>query len=312
MYICAFKNNVMQQTKILVTGSKGQLGYELQQASVHFPQRSFLFVDIDELDITNRDEVREFVEQHRPQFIINAAAYTAVDAAEDNPALAEQVNAFAVGNLVTATFAVNAYLLHLSTDYVFDGRKTSPYVETDAVHPTSVYGATKLEGEQAVLSYNRGLIVRTSWLYSPVGNNFVRTMLRLGAERERVSVVADQVGSPTYAADLARALLHIVELVAEQPKRFVPGLFHYANAGACSWYEFAKQIMHTGKRRCRVGPCTTADYPTRAARPLYSVLECRKIRDTYGVDCPAWDDGLQRCFQAMNSQQYLLTNNQSI
>ncbi|MDR1680803.1 MAG: dTDP-4-dehydrorhamnose reductase [Prevotellaceae bacterium] len=289
--------------KILVTGSKGQLGYALQSLAAHFPQWRFVFVDIDELDITAGDEVMEFTGLHRPDIIINTAAYTAVDKAEDEPAAAEQVNAFAAGNLVKAAFAVNAYLLHISTDYVFDGEATAPYQETDAVNPLSVYGRTKLEGERAVLSYNRGMVVRTSWLYSPGGNNFVRTMLRLGCEQDHLRVVADQTGSPTFAADLAVALLRITEQIAAEPKRFDAGIFHYANAGACSWYEFAKKIMHWGKCSCRVEPCTTADYPTKARRPRNSVLDCNKIQRVYGVAIPAWEDALKRCLKAMNAPQ---------
>ncbi|MDR2362113.1 MAG: dTDP-4-dehydrorhamnose reductase [Prevotellaceae bacterium] len=289
--------------KILVTGSRGQLGYELQQFAASFPQGRFVFVDIDELDITDGDEVMEFVSLHRPEFIINTAAYTAVDRAEDEPVAAERVNAFAVGHLVKAAFSVNAYLLHVSTDYVFDGKKTEPYVETDAVNPLSVYGRTKLEGERAVQSYKRGIVVRTSWLYSSTGNNFVRTMLRLGGERDSVRVVNDQVGSPTYAADLAAALLRIVAKVAVQPGLFEAGIFHYTNAGACSWYEFAEKIMHGGQCDCRVEPCTTEDYPTKARRPAHSVLGCGKIQRVYDVVAPAWDDALKRCLKAIIAKQ---------
>jgi dTDP-4-dehydrorhamnose reductase len=291
----------MKQTmKILVTGSNGQLGYELRQLATQFPQGRFVFADIEELDITSSDEVMSFVCLHQPAFIINAAAYTAVDNAEDNPAAARQVNAVAVGHLVKAAFAVNAYLLHISTDYVFDGKKTTPYLETDAVNPLSVYGQTKLEGEHAVQSYKRGLVVRTSWLYSSVGTNFVRTMLRLGCERASVRVVSDQVGSPTYAADLAAALYRIIGQTAEQPALFVPGIFHYANANTCSWYEFAKKIMYWSKCACQVEPCTTDDYPTKARRPAHSMLDCGKIQQTYGVVAPLWENALRRCLKTLN------------
>ncbi len=287
--------------KVLVTGSKGQLGREIQQAAADFPQLSFLYADIDELDITKGDDVREYMELHQPKFIINTAAYTAVDKAEDERDAASLINAVAVGNLVKAAFAVNAYLLHISTDYVFDGKKTTPYVETDTVNPLSVYGQTKLEGEQAVASYNKGMTVRTAWLYSAAGNNFVNTMLRLGAERSELRVVNDQFGSPTYAADLALALLQIVAKLVAQPKTFVPGVYHYTNEGVCTWCDFAKRIMKLGHRSCTVIPCTTAEYPTKAHRPQYSVLSKDKIKQTYGIDIPAWEDGLERCFERLKS-----------
>ncbi|MDR2359473.1 MAG: dTDP-4-dehydrorhamnose reductase [Prevotellaceae bacterium] len=278
--------------KILITGSKGQLGSALQAAAVRFPQLALIATDVEELNITNRNEVVEFVEMHRPGCIINAAAYTAVDKAEDERPLAELVNAVAVGHLVAAALPVGAYLLHVSTDYVFDGNKTTPYLETDPVNPLSVYGETKLEGEQAVLSYKRGLVVRTAWLYSAVGANFFTAMLRLGAERKELKVVNDQFGSPTSAGDLADALLQIAAQIADAPQRFTHGIFHYTNAGACSWYDFAQQIMEKSKCPCRVLPCTTAEYPTKAHRPQYSVLNCEKIKNTYGITAPHWQDAL--------------------
>jgi dTDP-4-dehydrorhamnose reductase len=286
--------------KVLITGGKGQLGRALQAAAARFPQLSLLMTDVEELNITNRNEVAEFMELHRPAFIINAAAYTAVDKAEDERPLAELVNAVAVGNLVAAALPVNAYLLHVSTDYVFDGKKTTPYVETDPVNPLSVYGETKLEGEQAALSYKRGMVVRTAWLYSAAGANFLTTMLRLGAERKELKVVNDQFGSPTHAADLAEALLQIVAQVAEAPRRFTHGVFHYTNAGACSWYDFARLIMEKSQSACRVLPCTTAEYPTKAHRPQYSVLNCEKIKQVYGVTAPDWQDALLRELRVKN------------
>ena len=280
--------------KILVTGSKGQLGNALQAAGARFPQLTMIATDVEELNITNRNEVAEFVEMHRPGCIINAAAYTAVDKAEDERPLAELVNAVATGHLVAVALPVGAYLLHVSTDYVFDGNKTTPYLETDPVNPLSVYGETKLEGEQAVLSYKRGLVVRTAWLYSAAGTNFLTTMLRLGATHKELKVVNDQFGSPTSAGDLADALLQIAAQIADAPQRFTHGIFHYTNAGACSWYDFAQQIMEKGNRPCRVLPCTTAEYPTKARRPQYSVLNCDKIKNIYGITPPPWQEALAK------------------
>jgi len=283
--------------KVLVTGSKGQLGRELQRVAATFPQLSFIYTDVDELNITKGDDAREFMELHRPAFIINTAAYTAVDKAEDEHDAAALLNGIAVGNLVKAAFVVNAHLLHISTDYVFDGNKKTPYVETDMINPLSVYGQTKLEGERAVASYNKGMTVRTAWLYAAEGNNFVNTMLRLGAERTELSVVNDQYGSPTYAGDLANTLLQIITNVAVQPKAFVPGMYHYTNEGMCTWYDFAERIMQLGQRSCKVLPCTTDDYPTKAHRPQYSVLNCEKIKQTYGISIPTWENALTRCFE---------------
>jgi dTDP-4-dehydrorhamnose reductase len=281
--------------KVLVTGSNGQLGKELQKAAGRYPKLSLIYTDIAELNITKRSNVEEFITLHRPDFIINTAAYTAVDKAEDERPQAAQINAVAVGNLVAAALSVNTYLLHISTDYVFDGAKTTPYVETDTVNPLSVYGQTKLEGEQAVLSYKRGMVVRTAWLYAAAGANFLNTMLRFSAERKELSVVNDQFGAPTYAADLADALLQIVAQIADTPKKFQHGIYHYTNAGVCSWYDFAVRIMALGNRDCRVLPCTTAEYPTKAHRPPYSVLNTEKIQNVYGIVPPAWEDGLKRC-----------------
>ncbi|MDR3350683.1 MAG: dTDP-4-dehydrorhamnose reductase [Prevotellaceae bacterium] len=278
--------------KILITGSKGQLGNALRAAAGRFPQLSLIAVDVDELNITNRSDVLEFIALHRPGFIINAAAYTAVDKAEDERPQAGLVNAVAVGHLVAGALPVGAYLLHVSTDYVFDGKKHTPYLETDLVNPLSVYGQTKLEGEQAALSYKRGIVVRTAWLYSATGANFLTTMLRLGATRKELKVVNDQFGSPTSAGSLADALLQIVAQIADTPQRFTHGIFHYTNAGVCSWYDFARQIMEKSTSPCHVLPCTTAEYPAKAHRPAYSVLNCDKIKNTYGITPPHWQEAL--------------------
>jgi len=289
-------------TKILVAGSNGQLGNELQIAAKAFPQFSFIFTDIEELNIAKSGDVAAFLDKHQPNYIINTAGYTAVDKAEEERHHAMLANAVAVGNLVTSALTIGAYLLHISTDYVFDGKKTTPYVETDAVNPISVYGETKLKGEEMILSYQRGLIIRTAWLYSSFGNNFVKTMLRLSTEKSELRVVNDQIGTPTYAADLALALLQIIEKSSLQPRGFINGIFHYANEGVCTWFDFAQKIMDFGNRLTVVKPCTTADYPTKATRPPYSVLSKEKIKQAYGITIPTWENALKRCLKVLNEK----------
>ena len=289
-------------TKILVTGSNGQLGNELQVAAKAFPQFSFIFADIEELNIAKSGDVAAFLDKHQPNYIINTAGYTAVDKAEEERHHAMLANAVAVGNLVTSALTIGAYLLHISTDYVFDGKKTTPYVETDAVNPISVYGETKLKGEEMILSYQRGLIIRTAWLYSSFGNNFVKTMLRLSTEKSELRVVNDQIGTPTYAADLALALLQIIDKSSSQPRGFINGIFHYVNEGVCTWFDFAQKIMDFGNRLTVIKPCTTADYPTKATRPPYSVLSKEKIKQAYGVNIPTWENALKRCLKVLNEK----------
>ena len=289
-------------TKVLITGSKGQLGNEIRQWTNSFPKFSFIFTDIEELDITKTNDVSAFIEKHRPEFIINTAGYTAVDKAEDEKEQAMLVNALAVKNLVDAAAQTNACFIHISTDYVFDGKKTTPYLETDAVNPISVYGETKLKGENIVLSYKNGIVVRTAWLYSSFGNNFVKTMLRLSTEKSELRVVNDQIGTPTYAADLAMVLLQMINKIATNSQNFVGGIFHYANEGVCTWFDFAQKIMDFGNRLTVVKPCTTADYPTKATRPPYSVLSKEKIKQAYGVNIPTWENALKRCLKVLNEK----------
>lgn len=298
--------------KIVVTGSNGQLGNELRdidRSGRYAGRYAFHFTDVTELDITNREAVRSFIAAEQPSWIINAAAYTAVDKAEGDTALAERLNADAVAYLVEAAQAVGAGLVQVSTDYVFDGHKPADghaWTETEPTAPQSVYGRTKRRGEEYALAYGRSFVVRTAWLYSTYGNNFVKTMLRLGAERSELRVVNDQWGTPTYAADLAAALMRMVEVADEAPegqKEALYGLYHYTDEGMTTWCDFAREIMRLGGRSCTVGAITTAEYGAAAPRPEWSVLSKRKIRETFAVEVPAWEDSLKRCIERLGTEQ---------
>lgn len=287
-------NHSLDMIPVLVTGSRGQLGDAISRRMDRFPAYTFTLTDIDELDLCDKKAVLDFVRRGRYAYIINCAAYTAVDRAESDAERCLSINRDAVGHLATAAHEVGARIIHISTDYVFDGRATRPYREDDTPSPTSVYGRTKLAGEQLLLETlpTDAVILRTAWLYSEVGNNFVKTMLRLGAERPEIRVVNDQLGSPTYAGDLAEAVLHILTAPT-----FHPGIYHYTNEGTCSWYDFARHILATAHPTCTVHPIPTTDYPTPAARPAYSVLDKTRIRTVYGLQIPRWQDSLDRCLQ---------------
>ena len=293
--------------KILVTGANGQLGNELREIDrqgAYAGQYEFVFTDVAELDITDREAVRAFAEEVHPAWIVNAAAYTAVERAETDAERAELLNATAVRNLVEAAEAVGAGFVQVSTDYVFDGRMPADrhaLAEEEPVGPQSVYGTTKLRGEGYALAYPRSLVVRTAWLYSTYGNNFVKTMLRLGSERSELRVVADQWGTPTYAADLAAALLRMIAVCDARPEGAgeLFGLYHYTDEGITTWCEFAQEIMRLGDRNCTVRPITTAEYPAAVARPAWSVLSKRKIHNTFRVSVPDWRDSLARCIRAL-------------
>ena len=278
---------------ILITGTNGQLGSEIRKLSSFFPLFSFFFTDIEQLDLLEKQAVQEFIEHNRIDYVINCAAYTAVDKAEDEVQACMAVNRDAVRNLANAAKG-KARILHVSTDYVFDGKGNTPLKETDPVNPQSVYGKSKLEGERALMEVApESIIVRTSWLYSGFGSNFVKTMLRLGKEREQLSVVSDQTGTPTCAEDLARALLQIIECIEEE-NTFPAGVYHYSNEGVCSWYDFCLKIFEwAGITGCKVTPISTGEYPTKAARPLYSVLDKTKIKETFGLEIPQWEDSLK-------------------
>lgn len=282
--------------KILVTGAYGQLGNELKLLSAEYPEWQFLFTDADTLDITNAFSVQSFFDRNKPDIVINCAAYTAVDKAETDIETAGKVNALAPELLAKATAGTGAKLIHISTDYVFDGTSHLPYSESDVVNPVSVYGKTKLDGEERALAANQQtIIIRTSWLYSSFGNNFVKTMIRLGHERGLLNVVFDQVGTPTYAADLASVILFIIAGSEARPEDFVPGVYHYSNEGVASWYDFAKEIFELSAMNVRVIPVRSDQFPTAAKRPAFSVLDKTKIKTTYCAEIPYWKDSLENC-----------------
>ncbi|MDR2652228.1 MAG: dTDP-4-dehydrorhamnose reductase [Prevotellaceae bacterium] len=287
--------------KILVTGANGQLGSEIQKISKENHSIQYIFTDYAELDITNRNSVKAFFTEQKPDFLINCAAYTAVDKAELDFEKAMLLNADAVANLVESCKICNTIFFHISTDYVFDGKKPFAYFENDRTNPVSAYGKTKLSGEQNASNYNNTIIIRTSWLYSAFGNNFVKTMLHLGSEREKIKVVDDQIGSPTYAEDLANAILKMIEKIIENPKNMKTGIYHFSNDGQCSWYEFAKEIMKFGNKNCLVEPISTAEYSTLAQRPQYSLLSKEKIKTDYDVDVPHWKTSLEKCINQLTT-----------
>jgi dTDP-4-dehydrorhamnose reductase len=286
--------------KILVTGAYGQLGNELKVLSTDYPEWQFLFTDADTLDITNDFSVKTFFDRNKPDFVINCAAYTAVDKAETDIETAEKVNVLAPEILAKTAAETGAKLIHVSTDYVFDGTSHLPYSETSAVNPVSVYGKTKLTGETLALAANsQTIVIRTSWLYSSFGNNFVKTMLRLGHERGLLNVVFDQVGTPTYAADLASVILFIIAAAEAKPEDFIPGVYHYSNEGVASWYDFAKTIFELSEMNVRVNPVRSDQFPTVAKRPAFSVLDKTKIKTTFCAEIPYWKDSLEICLRKL-------------
>lgn len=280
---------------ILITGCNGQLGSEIRLLENNYPQYTFFNTDKDELDITNQLAVNDFINRHEIDGVVNCAAYTAVDKAETNQKLCTALNTEAPAYLAAAIDKRGGWIVQVSTDYVFNGKKFTPYVETDTPCPDSVYGSTKLAGEFGVGKFcKRAMIIRTAWLYSTFGNNFVKTMLRLGSEREEIGVVFDQIGTPTYAHDLAITILTAVENGVK------PGVYHYSNEGVCSWYDFTKAIHRiAGITSCHVKPLHTAEYPTAAKRPAYSVLDKTKIKETYGMEIPYWEDSLAKCIKSL-------------
>lgn len=279
--------------KILVTGADGQLGSEFRLLSRLQTEHEFYFADLEDLDITEAKSVLAFVEQLGPEVVINCAAYTAVDRAEDDSELAMAVNAVGVGNLIEACRQEDVLLVHYSTDYVFDGTNHRPYVEDDQVNPVGVYGKTKLAGEQRVMSSGlSAIILRTSWVYSSFGNNFVKTMLRLGSERDELKIVYDQVGSPTNAKDLAEATIRI--LAQRENLQGKQQLFHFSNEGVTSWYDFALEIFSAAGITCKVSPILSKDFPTKAKRPHYSVLDKSAVKAQFGLDIPHWKMSLCR------------------
>ena len=279
--------------KILLTGCNGQLGNEMQLLETDNPQHTYFNTDVQELDITNREAVLQFVDNNQIDGIVNCAAYTAVDKAEDNQELCDLLNHVAPGYLAEAIERRGGWLIQISTDYVFDGTNHTPYVETDPVCPNSVYGRTKLAGEQAAQqACQRTMIIRTAWLYSTFGNNFVKTMIRLGKEKPELGVIFDQIGTPTYARDLAATIFAAIN------KGVNPGIYHFSNEGVISWYDFTKAIHRiAGITSCHVRPLHTSEYPTPAHRPHYSVLDKTKIKQTYGIEIPYWEESLRECIE---------------
>jgi dTDP-4-dehydrorhamnose reductase len=279
--------------KILVTGSNGQLGSELRLLVQAYPEDTFIFTDLAELDITSETAVEMAVKGENIDVIINCAAYTAVDKAEQEDNLAFLINATAVGNLARTASKNNALLIHISTDYVFDGKGYKPYVEDDPTNPVSLYARSKHAGEQQVQSYaGKAIILRTSWLYSEFGNNFVKTMMKYGRDRGELNVVFDQTGSPTYARDLAKTILHIMH---KHPFHNDVEVFHFSNEGAASWYDFAKAIIEFSGIPCKINPIETKDYPLPAVRPFYSVFNKSKIKQRFQIEIPYWRDSLKDC-----------------
>ena len=285
------QNNLLKN--ILITGANGQLGNEMRIVAAEQSNATYHFTDVAELDICNEEAIESFVADHAIDCIVNCAAYTNVNKAEEDAVLCDKLNHLAPANLARVAAKHGAALIHISTDYVFNGEHYIPYTEEDTTCPNSVYGTTKLAGEEAIMALcPTAVIIRTAWLYSTFGNNFVKTMLRLGSERTELGVVFDQIGTPTYAHDLACAIQQIIT------KGIVRGIYHYSNEGVCSWYDFTKAIFALGGiTNCALKPLHTDEYPTPAARPHYSVLDKTKIKQTYGIEVPYWMDSLRKCIK---------------
>ena len=283
---------------ILVTGSHGQLGTALQKIASNGSEYHWFFTDVDTLDICNKNEVETCFAAHNIDICINCAAYTAVDMAEDQPELAAFINAFAPKLIADTCLEHDALLIHISTDYVFGGDAQAPYQVDDPINPQSVYGSTKAEGERLIRESGCNyMIVRTAWLYSSTGKNFVKTMLHLGETRPEINVVNDQRGCPTWADDLAVALVALIDKNGKAP---VHETFHFTNEGNITWYDFATAIMEIGGKTCKVNPITTDQYPTKAKRPAYSVLDLSKIKEFTGIGIPYWKDSLSKCIEELN------------
>jgi dTDP-4-dehydrorhamnose reductase len=291
--------------KILVTGANGQLGSELRKLSLN-SAHSFVFTDVNELDITDIQACAIFFDKINPDFVINCAAYTAVDKAEIEKELAWKINVDAVKNLVISCVQHDSYLIQISTDYVFNGKSSVPYKEWNLVDPQSKYGKSKADAELEALRHTKSLVIRTSWLYSSFGNNFVKTMIKLGRKQDELNVVFDQTGTPTYAEDLAATMLKIIDKVSSGEKSFVGGIFHYSNEGVCSWYDFACAIMNLYGLDCQVYPIETKDFPTPAKRPEFGVLNKEKIKSTYDININHWHTSLEKLIALLRSNPDLL------
>ena len=290
--------------KILVTGANGQVGQELKTLSGDFSNFDFVFVSKNELDITNQAQVNAFFQNDQFRYCINCAAYTAVDKAESEPETAYNVNVNGVKNLAQACSVNKTHLIHLSTDYVYHKNQNTPFKETDPTHPQSIYAHTKRVGDEVAEQIDPlYTIIRTSWVYSTFGHNFVKTMLRLGQEKESLNIVSDQIGTPTYALDLAKAILTIIQKVEndEIEKEKLTGIFHYSNEGQTKWADFAKSIFEFKNINCKIFKIETSDYPTPAKRPPFSVLDKTKIKTTFNIEIPDWKDSLKHCLKKLNA-----------
>ncbi len=289
--------------KILITGSNGQLGSEIRELAAGYPLYEFIYTDVAELDISDIGNIKSFFDLQNPDVVINCAAYTAVDKAETDSETAFLINAAAPGNLARVAAGSGAFMVHISSDYVFDGHHFTPYTETDPLNPVSVYARSKKAGEDAVLQEaGRAVIMRTSWLYSSFGHNFVKTIMKYGVERDSLNIVFDQTGTPTYARDLAKTILDILPLAITNEKTEV---YHYSDEGVASWYDFAKAIQEFAGIDCKINPITTQEYPLPADRPFYSVLDKSKIRNKFAVEIPYWRDSLKICIMKIQGKSGL-------
>ena len=291
---------VSANINVLVTGSNGQVGSEIKELSSNY-NYNFFFTTRDDIDITSKDSIKEFCQTNSINVIINCAAYTAVDKAQSDIENADLVNRKAVKKLSIVAKELNIKLIHISTDYVFDGKNFKPYVEEFQTNPQSVYGKTKLDGENELLDINplNSIIIRTSWVYSYYGNNFVKTMLRLGKEKEELGVIFDQIGTPTYAKDLAITILNIIPQIENSKVE----IYNYSNEGVLSWYDFAKEIMKMAKLNCKINPIETYQYPTPAKRPHFSLLNKSKIKQKFNIEIPYWKDGLDDCLKRLGERR---------
>ena len=284
---------------ILITGANGQLGNELRNVSKNFYGYDFIFTDIDTLDITSAEATTEFIKKTKPDWIVNCAAYNLVDKAESEPDKAMLINGIAVKNITEVIKGTECKFIHISSDYVYDGLSNVPYNENTKANPLSAYGRSKLAGEKYALLHQGSMIIRTSWLYSSFGNNFLKTILKHGGEKESLQVVFDQTGTPTYAADLAEAIMNIVAGVIRNQIALNAGIYNYSNEGVCSWYDFAVEIIKEAGLICKVNPILTKDYKSIAVRPVYSVMDKNKIKENYSLSIPHWRDSLKKCIKLL-------------
>jgi len=287
---------------VLITGANGQLGRSIQKIKNDFPEFNFLFTDVEDLDITNINEIESCFKETKPYGLINCAAYTAVDRAEEEKEKASLINEKAVYNLGQVCEKYNTYLLHISTDFVFDGQKRTPYLESDPANPISEYGKTKLAGEKTLIDNPFAMSIRTSWLYSAYGSNFVKTILKLSGERDELKIVDDQIGSPSYAPDLAMATLEIMKKIHNDEAKFVHGIYHYSNEGTISWYEFGKEIVRLSGNQCTVTPIPSKEFKSKAERPGYSVMDKTKITETYKLNLIDWKKSLKKCIFELKNE----------